>query len=193
MPSSRIPRVKSLPFALLAGLGAAAAAGSGCATAGRGAGGADETAGAATQGIGQPMPDIVVSDMRNGREIRLSDLRGKVVLLDIWASWCAPCKEEMPVLDEIARRLRPSGVEVLAVSIDEDKESAERFLRDRKSWALTLAHDPQGRVPERLQPPKMPTSYVIDARGVLRYVNSGYERGDGSRLEAKLRSLAAER
>ena len=136
------------------------------------------------------MADLVVSEWRSGRDIRVRDLRGTVVLLDIWASWCAPCKEEMPLLDDMARRLRGEDVEIVAVSIDEDRGAAEEFLRTKKTWALTLAHDPQGRVPDRLKPAKMPTSYVIDARGVLRQVTAGFERGDIARLEARLRALA---
>jgi thiol-disulfide isomerase/thioredoxin len=155
------------------------------------------TGGAASSGeaslVGQRMPDLTVAELRSGRPLALAALRGKVVLLDIWASWCAPCKDELPLLDDLARRLAGKGVEVVAISIDEDRQAAEEFLASRKSWALTLAHDPQGRVPDRLQPPKMPTSYVIDARGILRHLNAGFERGDLEVIESKLRELAAAR
>jgi thiol-disulfide isomerase/thioredoxin len=142
-------------------------------------------------GVGDPIPDLTVQEFWGKEAIRLSDLRGKVVLLDIWASWCAPCKDEMPALDEIAGRLRGKGVEIIAVSIDEERPAAEEFLkRTRKRWALTVAHDPRGAIPEVLQPPKMPTSYVIDGKGILRHVNAGFERGDAARIEAQLRELA---
>lgn len=143
--------------------------------------------------IGQPMPELTVSEFRSEKELDLASLRGKVVLLDIWASWCAPCKEELPMLDDMSKRLASQGVRVLAVSIDEDREAAEAFLSTRKRWNLTLAHDPKGHVPEKLQPPKMPTSYVIDSKGVLRHINAGFERADMKVLEAKLRELAADR
>lgn len=123
--------------------------------------------------------------------MKLSSLRGKVVLLDIWASWCVPCKDELPALDALSKKFRAQGVdaEIVAVSIDEDREAADAFLRTRESWALTFAHDPAGAVPETLQPPKMPTSYLIDKKGVLRAVNAGYEPGDVEKLEAKIRDL----
>ena len=137
------------------------------------------------------MPDVAVEEFWNRKELRLSALRGKVVLLDIWASWCVPCKDEMPTLDEMARRFQGKGVEIIAVSIDEDRAAAEQFLKKRKRWSLTLAHDPTGAVPDRLQPPKMPTSYVIDRAGILRHVNAGFEPADAARIEAQLAQLAA--
>jgi thiol-disulfide isomerase/thioredoxin len=135
------------------------------------------------------MPKVSVKSMAGDRDIRLGG-GGRVVLLDIWASWCAPCKEELPLLDDMAGRLKKRGIEIIAVSVDEEKASAEDFLRARPSWTLTLAHDPAGRVPELLQPPKMPTSYIIDASGVIRHVNAGFERGDVTRIEAQLVDLA---
>jgi thiol-disulfide isomerase/thioredoxin len=143
-------------------------------------------------GVGQMMPPITVRTLEGGRAIDLRALRGKVVLVDIWASWCAPCKEEMPMLDEIAARLKRKGVEIIAVSIDEQRSSALTFLRSRPHWSLTLAHDPEGKVPELLQPPKMPTSYIIDGHGILRYVNTGFERADAQRMEQRLLALASE-
>ena len=139
------------------------------------------------------MPDLVLSRLDGAGDIMLRSLKGKVVLLDIWASWCVPCKEEMPLLDEMAGRLRRDGVEIIAVSVDEDRASAQAFLGTRPRWHLTLAHDPQGRVADLLQPPKMPTSYVIDGAGVVQAINAGFERADAPRIEARLRALAQNR
>jgi thiol-disulfide isomerase/thioredoxin len=143
-------------------------------------------------GVGVPMPSVVVRELEGRRKIDLGTLHGKVVLVDIWASWCAPCMEEMPLLDEMATRLRKNGVEIIAVSVDEDRQSAQAFLSSRPKWSLTVAHDPNGKLPAVLQPSKMPTSYVVDAQGVIRYVNEGFERGDLKNIEAKLIALARE-
>ena len=142
--------------------------------------------------VGGPMPSIVVKRFEGGGKIDLGALKGKVVLVDIWASWCAPCMEEMPLLDEMAGRLKQKGVQIIAVSVDEDKESAQTFLSSRPSWSLTVAHDPKGKLPEVLQPGKMPSSYVVDADGIIRYVNEGFERGDLKVLEKRLVTLAAD-
>jgi thiol-disulfide isomerase/thioredoxin len=142
--------------------------------------------------VGAPMPSVLVKHFEGGGKIDLGSLKGKVVLVDIWASWCAPCKEEMPLLDEMAGRLKNRGVQIIAVSIDEDRDSAQEFLSSRPSWSLTVAHDPKGKLPEVLHPGKMPSSYVLDADGIIRYVNEGFERGDLKMLEKRLVALAAE-
>jgi thiol-disulfide isomerase/thioredoxin len=144
------------------------------------------------KGIGSPMPSLVVKVLDGGRKIDLGSLRGKVVLIDIWASWCAPCLEEMPLLDDMAVRLKSKGIEIIAVSVDENKDDARTFLGSRDKWSLTVAHDPKGTVPEVLNPPKMPSSYIVDAQGVLRFVNEGFDRGDIKKIENRLTALAAE-
>jgi thiol-disulfide isomerase/thioredoxin len=154
----------------------------GCATVG--AGGASYV----LPGDDRPMGDVVVQPAQ-GRPLRLSSLKGKVVLLDLWASWCAPCREELPALDELARRLRGEGVEVVAVSVDVDRAAADEMMHTRPRWNLTLAHDPA--LAERLGPPTMPSSYVIDTRGRLKQINCGYEPGDIHRVETQLRALLA--
>jgi thiol-disulfide isomerase/thioredoxin len=176
---------------LVAGLfGAGCASSSGASRSSKAEASDESDSGGAGNGVGEAAPDLKLEGW-DGKPLTLSKLRGKVVLLDIWASWCAPCKDELPELDALAKKFRAQGVdaEIVAVSIDEDRAAAEGFLRVKKSWSLTLAHDPAGAVPERLQPPKMPTSYLIDRKGVLRAVNAGYEPGDVAKLEAKIRDL----
>jgi thiol-disulfide isomerase/thioredoxin len=141
--------------------------------------------------VGRQVPDMQLAALHGGKGVRLSEFRGKVVLLDIWASWCAPCKQELPMLDDMAGRLRAKGVEIVAVSIDDNREDAETFLRSRPSWSIRLAHDPDGRIPSKLQPPKMPSSYIVDRRGFVRQVNAGFERGDAQKIEKKLVELAS--
>jgi thiol-disulfide isomerase/thioredoxin len=180
----RIPALVTASFLALGAAGLITVAG--CATAGGTGGGGGDTA----PGVGEPAPDLMLTGFWDKKPMRLSQYRGKVLLLDIWASWCIPCKEEMPELDAMAARLRDKGIEIVAVSVDEDRPAAELFLKTRRKWALTLAHDPDGVVPNRLQPPKMPTSYIIDGKGILRHVNAGFQPGDAEKLEAQLLALA---
>lgn len=152
------------------------------------------TAGGPTRGpgVGRPVPEIVV-DRLDGKSLAVSSLRGKVVLLDVWASWCGPCTKELPMLDAIAGRLRKRGVEVLAVSVDQDRENVDKFLADHPHRNLTVAHDPKGAIADTFQPEKMPTSYVIDRAGIVRYVNGGFEPADAKEIEQRLIELAGDR
>ncbi|MDP9152574.1 MAG: TlpA family protein disulfide reductase [Myxococcota bacterium] len=140
--------------------------------------------------IGASVPDLHLSAIHGGAPLSLSELRGKVFLLDVWASWCAPCKEELPMLDDMAVRLRSKGIEIVAVSIDDNKDDAEAFLQSRPSWSIRLAHDPEGQVPGKLQPPKMPSSYLVDRNGIIREMNAGFARSDAEKIESRLIALA---
>jgi thiol-disulfide isomerase/thioredoxin len=150
------------------------------------------TAGGEGLAVGAPAPMVAVTGF-DGQTYDRRALAGQVVLLDLWASWCGPCKEELPLLDAMAARLRPKGVTVLAVSLDENREDAVGFLKSRGvRWSLSLAHDPDGRLADRLKPARMPTSYIIDRAGIIREVNAGFEREDVARIEARLTQLAAQ-
>jgi thiol-disulfide isomerase/thioredoxin len=141
--------------------------------------------------VGQPAPESEFTVLRGTGTMSLSSLRGKVVLLDFWASWCAPCQEELPLLDDMAVRLKDKGIEVVGLSIDESQADAEQFLTRKSAWSLTLGHDPEQKTADHFKPPKMPTSYVIDRKGVVRQVNAGFERADMKKIEAQLLELAA--
>jgi thiol-disulfide isomerase/thioredoxin len=141
--------------------------------------------------VGSPAPDAEFAPLRGGETLKLSALRGKVVLLDFWASWCVPCQEELPLLDEMATRLAGKGIEFVGVSIDEEKSDAEGFLERKKSWTLKLGHDPEQAGAKLFNPPKMPTSYVIDREGVVRHVNAGFQRADVEKVEAQLNAAAS--
>jgi peroxiredoxin len=160
-----------------------------------GCGGADQPAkGPAGDGsslIGQTAPDVEFNALQGAGTIKLSALHGKVVLLDFWASWCAPCQEELPLLDDMAARLKPKNIEIVGVSIDDSKSDAEHFLTKKASWSLTLGHDPDQKVADAFKPPKMPTSFVIDRNGVVRNMNPGFERADAKKIEGQLLDLAS--
>jgi thiol-disulfide isomerase/thioredoxin len=155
----------------------------GCATGG--AGGSDVQA-----PVGAPLPPLKV-DALSGKTINVASYKGRVLLLDVWASWCDPCKQELPVLNEMARRLKPQGIDILAVSVDQERGNVDKFLRTHGGhWSLTVAHDPRGEVAELLQPDKMPTSYVVDRAGIVRYVNAGFLPADASTIEQHLLEVA---
>ena len=158
-----------------------------CATAGGAGGGGGEPG----HQVGAPVPAIHVESL-NGKKIDVASYRGRVLLLDVWASWCGPCKQELPMLDAMARRLKAQGIDVLAVSVDQERANVDKFLKGHGKWALTIAHDPGGAIAERLQPDKMPTSYVIDRSGIVRYVNAGFVPDDAATIERRLLEVAGQ-
>jgi thiol-disulfide isomerase/thioredoxin len=158
----------------------------GCATGGSEAGGGGSSAGGP---VGAPLPAMKV-DALSGKKIDVSSYKGHVLLLDVWASWCGPCKQELPMLDDIARRVKGQGIEILAVSVDQQRANVDKFLRGHGRWALTVAHDPDGLIAERLQPDKMPTSYIVDRSGIVRYVNAGFVPEDAPTIERRLLEVA---
>jgi peroxiredoxin len=123
-----------------------------------------------------------------GETVKLSQLRGKVVLLDFWATWCEPCKKELPILSKMAPRLKEQGVEIVTVNIDEKKDNAEAFLKEH-GLNLTVVYDKDHKIVGDYEPPKMPTSFVVDRSGVIRAINAGFDSGDEAKLEKQLTSI----
>jgi cytochrome c biogenesis protein CcmG/thiol:disulfide interchange protein DsbE len=115
--------------------------------------------------IGTAAPDFTVKDA--DREATLSNLRGKVVVLNFWATWCPPCVEEMPSLVQMQSRLKDKGVIVLAVSVDADESAYHRFLKDHNVNLLTV-RDPDQKSNTLYGTIRYPETYVIDRDGVVR-------------------------
>ncbi len=114
--------------------------------------------------VNSPAPDFAIKD--SDRAVALSDLRGKVVVLNFWATWCPPCVEEMPSLVAMQQQMR-GRVTVLAVSVDLNEEAYRRFLRDHKIDLLTV-RDPAQKANTAYGTVRFPETYVIDASGILR-------------------------
>ena len=139
--------------------------------------------------VGRTVYDLDLKALGARKGVQLSEFRGQAVLLNVWASWCAPCKLELPMLDDAVERLRTKGVEIVAVSVDESAADAEEFLRSRSTWSLVVGHDPGGRSLRRLEVTKMPTSFVIDRKGVIRAVYAESDRQDFRTIETQLIEL----
>ena len=116
--------------------------------------------------VGSPAPEIVLKDLQ-GREVKLSDLRGKVVLLNFWATWCKPCKEEMPAMQASYEKLRDQGFVVLAVNELEDAEKVAEHIRTHgHTFLVVMDHDNQ--VANRYGVVGLPASFLIDQQGIVR-------------------------
>ncbi len=136
---------------------------------------------------GSRAPEIGLRDIA-GRPVRMASLRNKVVLVDFFASWCRPCREEMPVLERLHDEYGRRGLVIVAVNIDTNRANMDRFLR-QVPVSFRVVHDPQHQVADRYDPPAMPSSYLIDKRGVVRHVHSGFRASDAAALEREIQAL----
>ncbi len=146
--------------------------------------------------VGTRAPDFQARDME-GRPVSLSDLRGEVVLLNVWATWCAPCLDEMPSMERLHRELGPRGLRIVAVSVD-GAPGALSPGGDPASFArelgLTFAiwHDPSGAVQRTYRTTGVPESFVIDRHGVIqKKVIGATEWDEGAHPDLVRRLLAA--
>lgn len=114
--------------------------------------------------IGAAAPNFTVQD--SDRKLTLSDYRGKIVVLNFWATWCPPCVEEMPSLLQMQQRLKDKNIVVLAVSLDEDESAYHKFLKDHGVNVITV-RDPDLKSSELYGTFKYPETYIIDRNGVL--------------------------
>jgi len=139
----------------------------------------------------RPAPDVTLQTAA-GAAVHLSDFRGKVVLVDFWASWCIPCKASFPALDGLYRELHDRGLEVLAVNVDERRRDADAFLAGR-SPAMTVLFDPRGATPAAFNVRAMPSSAVIDRAGNIRFTHEGYSNKTLESYRREIATLLAEK
>ena len=139
----------------------------------------------------QMAPLFEGASLRGGDPVRLEDYRGKVVLLDFWASWCGPCRQSLPALERMRTDYAARGFEVLAVNVDEQPADALDFL---KRYAVTypVVQDSRGVLAELYDVKGMPSSYLIDQRGVVRVVHRGFRKKDLPRLRRAVAKLLGE-
>lgn len=146
-------------------------------------------------GTGQRAPDFALSDLE-GREVKLSDFAGRPVWINIWASWCAPCRAEMPDINAVyqetrakdAEAGRSDGLALLLVSIGEDPAAVRRFLENGKYVGLPVLVDPTFAITERYRVNGLPTHYFIGRDGVIKELAIGGLKPNGMR--ARLARIA---
>lgn len=136
-------------------------------------------------GVGQPAPDFAL-DTPASTTIRLAELRGSVVLLNFWATWCTPCRAEMPEFESAYREYRDRGFAVLAVDVEERAEEVEPFMRELGLTFPALL-DLDGSVSRAYRARALPSSFLVDRDGVVRYVRVGALTK--ATLEAELKKL----
>ncbi|MEO0422113.1 MAG: TlpA disulfide reductase family protein [Pseudomonadota bacterium] len=139
---------------------------------------------------GQPAPDFTLKSL-GGENVRLSELRGQVVMINFWASWCGPCRQEMPLLEALYQRYNPLGFELLGVNVEQDVDDAKRWLADT-SVSFPVLLDPSNQLTKMYQVKAMPSTILVDRDGNVRHLHKGYKPGDENTYQDLVRSLIRE-
>ncbi|MBL8271482.1 TlpA family protein disulfide reductase [Steroidobacter sp.] len=146
----------------------------------------------ATALVGQAAPDFALRSWQ-GDNVRLSEHFGEVVLINFWATWCGPCRQEMPLLDEIYGKYRRAGLVLFSVNLDEENNlDAAREMATTLRVSYPVLFDARKEVSRAYQAGTMPLTVLIDREGVVRYVSEGYKVGYEARYTEKLRELLNE-
>jgi len=128
------------------------------------------------KGGGVPAKDFTLKSNQS-KNIRLSDLRGQVVMLNFWASWCGPCRQEMPLLNKIHQKYSPAGFTLLGINMDDDTSNADKLLKEIPV-DFPILYDTNSKVSETYKVDAMPSSVMIDCDGNISYIHKGYKSGD---------------
>lgn len=127
-----------------------------------------------------------------GAPVRLADLRGRVVLVDFWASWCAPCKQSFPWMNEMQAKYGSKGLQVVAINVDSKRADADRFLATTPVQ-FAVAFDPAGNTPKAYAIRGMPSSFIVGTDGKVLYAHTGFRDSDKDDLEEKIRQALLRR
>ena len=135
-------------------------------------------------------PDFTLRS-NSGKNIKLSEYRGQVVLLNFWASWCGPCRQEMPLLNGIQKRYSKLGFTVLGVNVEEDSDQARAMLREIPV-DFPILFDTTNKASKLYNVSAMPSTIMIDRDGNMRYLHKGYKPGDEAKYKKWIKKLVRE-
>ena len=140
--------------------------------------------------VSGPAPDFTLKSL-DGKNLKLSEMRGKVVLINFWASWCGPCRQEMPLLNSLHNKYEPLGFTVIGVNVEERTENARDFIKNTPvDFPILL--DNENRVSKLYKVVAMPTTVVVDRDGNMRFLHHGYIPGDEFEYRKMVKKLIRE-
>lgn len=128
------------------------------------------------------VPLNLLEGKASGQSVGIDDYKGSLVYLDFWASWCGPCRQSLPILNEIREKYKDKGFEVVAVNVDENLKDALGFL-DRYPVSYPVLLDPKGQMPKAYDVKGMPTAYLLDPSGKILYRHEGFKKKDRIKIE----------
>ncbi len=140
--------------------------------------------------VNKPAPDFTLKSM-TGENVKLSELRGNVVMLNFWASWCGPCRQEMPLLNDFYNKYKKLGFVLLGVNVEEDSSKAANYLRE-VPVDFPILYDNTNSVSKMYDVDAMPSTVLIDRNGNVRFLHRGYKPGDEKQYKKLMKVLMRE-
>ena len=137
-----------------------------------------------------PAPNFTLKS-RDGQTVSLADLQGDVVMVNFWATWCGPCREEMPHLEALHQRYQDLGFTLLGVNVEEDASGADEFLAETPV-SFEILFDPGNEVSKLYDVVAMPSTVMIDRSGNMRFIHHGYQPGYENDYQTQIRALLRE-
>ena len=137
--------------------------------------------------VGDTAPSVTLPTSPPAAAVDLAKLKGKIVYVDFWASWCGPCKQSFPWMNDMQAKYAARGLVIVAINVDAKQADAERFLATTPA-KFTVAFDAKGQTPKQFDVKAMPTSYLIDGEGKVLLIHAGFRDSDRAALEAAIDS-----
>jgi len=139
---------------------------------------------------GAPAPQFTLS-ARSGRDVSLTQYHGQVVMINFWASWCGPCRQEMPLLESIYKKYNKLGFTLLGVNVEPDSKAADDWLQ-ATPVTFPILYDKESKVSKLYEVAGMPSTVIIDRSGKMRVLHRGYKPGDENEYLDSIRTLIRE-
>jgi len=136
--------------------------------------------------IGKTASNFSLTSMNGGQKMSIE--KGKVTIVDFWATWCEPCKKSFPKYQDLYTKYKANGLEVIAISVDDEKKDIPGFIKAHGA-KFPVGWDADHKIADCYHPPNMPSAYVIDKTGTVKYVHNGYRDGEEKVLEKELKEL----
>ena len=145
---------------------------------------------AATNKLSGPAPNFALPSP-SGKPVQLKDFRGEVVMMNFWASWCGPCREEMPLIENLHKKYSKLGFTVFGVNVDANPKDAEKMMAEMHV-TFPIGFDAKNKVSELYKIDSMPSTVMIDRHGNMRFLHRGYKPGYEADYEKQIRELIRE-
>ncbi len=137
-----------------------------------------------------PAPDFTLTAL-GGKQLELSQFKGQVVMLNFWASWCGPCRQEMPLLETIYKKYNKLGFTLIGVNVEPDSKAANDWLK-QTPVSFPIIYDTESKVSKLYGVAGMPSTVIVDRKGTVRMIHRGYKPGDEDEYLSSIRSLMRE-